>query len=428
MKLSFPVLFLLFVFQISNASSQESTSGALEKLETAVEQGQFSEVPMLIAKAQENGPKLTKNQIDFVTAVEYFMNEEPTSSNDLLARLFESNKSNAIRSLYVRSLAASGKTDEAFVIADAQELSKRSSASWTLIASLHLSNNQFQMAERAATSALETNATYPDALFFRGFARWQMNNIKAALSDFEAAHAIRPSGPFRNEATPYLLSGMYYANQDSHALAISSFESALNADQRSLQANLGLWKVYSKTSQHLKALTYAENLARLAPESSDSITSNARTLMSLSKIGEAVPYLNQWYRKSPQDPILNQLLAHAYSAKSDYSKAFYYASRSKDFAPLQRPTRSTFVKMGVQLAQSDQLEGSGIDKTRLQNEICITIKQLCIETDWNRKSYLVLALKAFELFEQTEDANEVKQYMQRIAKAQSASPTPTINR
>lgn len=418
------VSFLILVFASQNVFAKEVANVAFKELCTSIERGDFGNVPKLISAFRKSNPAPTSRQLELVAAVELYLNKQPASSNETLVDLLKSGSSSTARNLHVRNLAASGELAAAIAFAESEALDERSSEDWTLLASLYTAKNQFLKVEDAANSALSIYASNPDALCVRGYARWKLRKFKAAVDDLEAAIALRPAGPFRNEAMPYLVLGEYYSNRGRHDLAISNFESALDADSESIQVNSSLWESYTNTEQHLKALTCAKNLDRIAPDSMKSITTNVHSLLSLSRIREAYPYLKKWHSKSPKDPELNRSFAYIYSAKSDYAKAFQFAKYSRDFAPLERTTRFVFAEIGLQFVQSEQFKGSEFEKTNLQNEICNTIKQLCIETDWNRSPYTAFALKVFEEFEREEDAKEVRQHIQRVAEIKPASSAP----
>jgi tetratricopeptide (TPR) repeat protein len=344
----------------------------------------------------------------------HLMGENQTAIS-LIQPLSNSSNEPAYTCLQARYLAAQGNLKEAIAVLTQKLDVCNHPCLWINLAAIFVSNHQLNEAVAAATKGIASESACADAYYFRGFALWKKGEPNSAVDDFEKAMSIRPSGPFRNESNPHLLCGIFYSKSGKIEKSLIILNFALDNLPHSHHIATLLWQLYCESNQHFKALAVAEKSLKSDPMSSESSGLYVMSLINLNRLIEGEEWVNKWLERSPNDARANILMAQIRIYQGQFQDAFALAEKSKQYAPLDFEARSNFIRIGLHLFNSDQLENSSQNKTEIAEELCSISKQLCEETNWKIEKYVELMIAVYKACGRADEISQIPKMQLRIA-------------
>lgn len=136
-----------------------------------------------------------------------------------------------------------------------------------------------------------------------------------------------------NLTKAYSLKGNIYKETGDTAKAISSFETALEQDNKNFSSFLDLGLIYG-ARRNLIALEYYDNAININPMSSEALYAKAKLLQDLNKLDEATVIYNRILKNDPQHAIsLYNLGAIEFSFKSNPKNGLTYFTKAIDANP-----------------------------------------------------------------------------------------------
>jgi tetratricopeptide (TPR) repeat protein len=138
----------------------------------------------------------------------------------------------------------------------------------------------------------------------------------------EAIDAFRRlSGVVPGDARPHLYLARACQQASRKPEAILAYENAIGTDPRSVEAHVGLYRLYAEDRHWDTALTTAEEMARLIPESHAGLYYAAEALSAMGRTAEAIDRGNAALRVNPRAANVHMFLALRYAENGEYRRA-----------------------------------------------------------------------------------------------------------
>ena len=171
----------------------------------------------------------------------------------------------------------------------------------------------FQQARLHARGATVKEQLYADA----GYALAVENNRDKGAESLKKIVQLYPQ-----EKDAYLMLGKYYASrQNARALAMQSFQKALELDPAFPEAVNQLAYLYSANGEFEEAIKYLERYASILPGDPNPFDSMAEIYFRMGRLDEAIARYRDALEVKPDFESSHTSLAYVYALKEDYPSA-----------------------------------------------------------------------------------------------------------
>lgn len=381
-------LFLFGVLQCPSLDAQSSNQPIISELKECICVGDFWALNGFAEKM--NSWELDEESSRVLSVLSLYFTSQYDDALVKLHPLLVRHADPAYAVLHARVLAALGRTSEAIHFLEDNIRTDNHATLRTNLAALYLSVGQLGDAIGAASEVIERDLESADSYYVRGLSLWKKGDVQAAISDLEKAIAIRWLGPFRNEGIPHLLCAIFYSKTGDIEKAKHLLEIAVKKLPKYQDAAFLLCKLETESGRFVEALSVAETFLQNNPSSSEASGLYVKSLMNLNRLEEAEDYTTKWFARDPNNALAANLMSHILFAKGELLKAFEFAERSKELAPLDVKAQATFVTIGLHILTKNEVYNTGRDEQVFAQELTHAAKELCEGTQWETKEHVEL--------------------------------------
>jgi tetratricopeptide (TPR) repeat protein len=328
-----------------------------------------------------------------------FLSSQDPNAVDSLGTLARTHDTVQLHCLFALTLAAIDQAEKA--VDHLRELTAKGRDSdliWTSLASIFYVQEDFAQSLDAAEKALAINGDNIDALYFQGFATWQLasNNhglLEEAVEIFKQAIAIRKVGPFGLESQAYYFCGMYFEHQGQMELAIESYTEGAKIGCDSRDSLGRLWYHSAQCGDLASALATARQLELEAPEHLMTIQANAMSLITAEEHEAAKSWIDRWIAVEPENATPYEWGAHSALKSWGIERGLKLVAKARELSPKTASIETLFVALAVRelgLESKVSSDGTSGGDDLLAAEALRAAEWLCETTHGESPTHLQL--------------------------------------
>ncbi|MFY8005289.1 MAG: tetratricopeptide repeat protein, partial [Chitinophagaceae bacterium] len=221
------------------------------------------------------------------------------------------------------------------------------SENYNLLAKSYYNIKDFVKAREAAKNAIRNNELNAEALFYRGYANYQLNELSDAASDIKKALELQPQ-PFW-----YAILGKVYQQKEEYVYAVDAYSKALSGKPDAVLQPFFYYRGFTKSLQNNfdDAVKDYEQILQLGIDSSfENFDFELGVLyLNTSQYQQAESFLQKSLQKYPNQPLAQYKLAIVVGLqnKLDQSLELFdksFTNKAVPYSIIKRDKQLQFIK------------------------------------------------------------------------------------